>query len=467
MHWSLKFEAFTSLLGWDDAMTTAAMHGTEVSLQGVEQAVTETARALFSLLVAKCEGKAFGIVQLCPKGNGLEAWRRLKDEYEGRSGNRLAAMLRGILNPRERRTRDSDNNREFLESLNDWEILTSEYRAASGENVSDRVLVATILEHAPARYQDTLRAIPAQQMENYSALRRWIKTIVSLHVSMVSQASSEGKFRWTLARSKVISLERLRRARARTESRMASMSRERSSPRRDQATRRWRQRTGSGAVSGYCGFCEKWGHKRADCRKRQREQGPSSMPSVKSASALPNLNSAGDAVAQVATLTYSGEQPKEKDDRWCFAMTTDSNCQAVKGSVLIDSGSDEHVCRKEFAPAYETQPDPHPVTLRDVQKGVLQQYGVRDVSLQIGPSGITEAQCAFKVADVNDDVLSLGRLLRRGFEFDLSLGRGCSMFPRGRPDKAVPLFLHKNSLRLQALPLVRAISDCRPVEMEM
>ena len=175
VHWSLKFEAFTSLLGWEDAMTTAAMHGTEVSLQGVEQTVTETARALFSLLVAKCEGKAFGIVQLCPKGNGLEAWRRLKDEYEGRSGNRLAAMLRGILNPRESWTRDIDNNREFLESLNDWEILTGEYRAASGENVSDRVLVATILEHAPARYQDTLRAIPAQQRENYPALRRWIK----------------------------------------------------------------------------------------------------------------------------------------------------------------------------------------------------------------------------------------------------------------------------------------------------
>ena len=127
----------------------------------------------------------------------------------------------------------------------------------------------------------------------------------------------------------------------------------------------------------------------------------------------------------------------------------------------------EHVCRKEFAPAYETQPDPHPVTLRDVQKGVLQQYGVRDVSLQIGPSGITEAQCAFKVADGNDDVLSLGRLLRRGFEFDLSVGRGCCMYPRGKPEKAVPLFLHNNRLRLEALPSVRVISDCRPVGMEM
>ena len=174
---------------------------------------------------------------------------------------------------------------------------------------------------------------------------------------------------------------------------------------------------------------------------------------MKSASALPSSNSASE--AQVATVTYSEEDSKEKDDRWCFALVTDSNCRAVKGCVLIDSGKDEHVCRKEFAPAYETQPDPHPVTLKDVQRGVLQQYG------------ISAAQCALKVADVNDDVLSLGRLLRRGFEFDLGLGRGCSLFPRERPDKAVPLFLHSNSLRLQALPSVRAISDCKPVAMEM
>ena len=42
------------------------------------------------------------------------------------------------------------------------------------ENVSDRVLIATILEHA-SRYQDILRAHPAQQKENYPALRQWIK----------------------------------------------------------------------------------------------------------------------------------------------------------------------------------------------------------------------------------------------------------------------------------------------------
>ena len=329
-------------------------------------------------------------------------------------------------------------------------------------------MVATILEHAPTRYQDILRAILAQQKENYLALRHWIKDYcvssriygesgiaggpVPMDVGQIEGDKSgeckKGKGKDGKSNGKHV--------KGKSKSEMGSGNEKSSGNAQAPAQ-----------FQGYCNFCEKWGHKRADCRKRQREQGSSSTPSVKSATALPSSSSANDVVVKVAAVTYSGEQPKEKDDRWCFAMTTDSNCQAVQGTVLIDSGSDEHVCRKEFAPAYETQPDPHPVTLRDVQRGVLQQYGVRDVSLQIGPHGITEAQCAFKVADVNDDVLSLGRLLRRGFEFVLSMGRGYCMYPRGKPEKAVPLFLHNNSLRLEALPLVRASSDCRPVGMEM
>ena len=59
--WSLKFEAFTSLFGWEDAMPTAAVHGTEASLQGVDQLVTETARALF--VTALSQGQWHGGMQ--------------------------------------------------------------------------------------------------------------------------------------------------------------------------------------------------------------------------------------------------------------------------------------------------------------------------------------------------------------------------------------------------------------------
>ena len=48
----------------------------------------------YAILVVKLDGKALGIFQLMKKREGLEAWRQLKLEYEGKSGNRQAALLR-------------------------------------------------------------------------------------------------------------------------------------------------------------------------------------------------------------------------------------------------------------------------------------------------------------------------------------------------------------------------------------
>ena len=63
---------------------------------------------------------------------------------------------------------------------------------------------------------------------------------------------------------------------------------------------------------GFCGFCEKWGHKRADCRKRQREQGSSSTSSVKSATASPSSNSANDSVVKVDAVSIPGNSRRRR-----------------------------------------------------------------------------------------------------------------------------------------------------------
>ena len=60
--------------------------------------------------------KALGIVQLVNKGEGLEAWRQLKLEHDGKSGNRQAALLRGILNPWSAWEADTRDGRPVLES---------------------------------------------------------------------------------------------------------------------------------------------------------------------------------------------------------------------------------------------------------------------------------------------------------------------------------------------------------------
>ena len=63
-----------------------------------------------------------------------------------------------------------------------------------------------------------------------------------------------------------------------------------------------------------------------------------------------------------------------------------------------------------------------------------------------------KATATFRVAEVRDNILSLGKLVRKGFSF--TLGRhGCSMEKDGR---SIPLYLERNSLRVEAHVLQRA-----------
>ena len=64
-----------------------------------------------------------------------------------------------------------------------------------------------------------------------------------------------------------------------------------------------------------------------------------------------------------------------------------------------------------------------------------------------------EATATFRVAEVRDNILSLGKLVRKGFSFNLGPG-GCSMEKDGRK---VPLYLERNSLRVEAHVLQRRI----------
>ena len=63
-----------------------------------------------------------------------------------------------------------------------------------------------------------------------------------------------------------------------------------------------------------------------------------------------------------------------------------------------------------------------------------------------------EATVTFRVAEVRDNILSPGKLVRKGFNFVLG-PRGCTMEKDGR---SVPLYLERNSLRVEAHVLQRA-----------
>ena len=115
----------------------------------LETEVQTISRQLYAILLVKLEGKALGIVQLVNKSEGLEAWRQLKLEYEGKSGNWQSCVV-------------ARNCRSVVESLNRWEKTIGLYQTASGVDISDGILAATVLEHSPESYQNILKQAPFQ-----------------------------------------------------------------------------------------------------------------------------------------------------------------------------------------------------------------------------------------------------------------------------------------------------------------
>jgi len=200
-----------------------------------------------------------------------------------------------------------------------------------------------------------------------------------------------------------------------------------------------------------------YGHRRADCRRRARDRG------TQAASVTAENDTGGEATT---AAVYYDLAASDEDGSWCFALSAteadDSGKDQVditglqgglgvravsadlKDTILIDSGSDEHVCKRGFAPGFAVEHGrPDAPVLRDVQQRVLPViWG------EAGGVGARSRVLSWCLAnEVGDNVLSLGRLLRKGFEFDLSLDRGCVMRRGGRQ---VPLHLRRNSLRVHA-----------------
>eukprot|EP00972_Heterocapsa_arctica_P020157 2975495-Heterocapsa_arctica.AAC.1 len=106
-------------------MRVAAKWPRAVLIEEMNAANRARAHLLFGILVQVCAGRSLAILRAVPESNGLEAWRRLHQEYEPASAARAAAMLSALLTP------VWSTSQPFLEQLLQWERACDEYRSAS------------------------------------------------------------------------------------------------------------------------------------------------------------------------------------------------------------------------------------------------------------------------------------------------------------------------------------------------
>ena len=66
-----------------------------------------------------------------------------------------------------------------------------------------------------------------------------------------------------------------------------------------------------------------------------------------------------------------GTEDEEASTAWCCADTSVCAIVGSAGSLLLDSGSDEHLCTPKFADLIPTGQDRSPFKLKDVQRNDL------------------------------------------------------------------------------------------------
>ena len=73
----------------------------------------------------------------------------------------------------------------------------------------------------------------------------------------------------------------------------------------------------------------------------------------------------------------------ETSTGWCVAVTSLCAVVGPTGSLLLDSGSDEHLCTPKFADFIPTSS----LKLKDVQQNDLAISGQKTVPMLVGPTG--------------------------------------------------------------------------------
>eukprot|EP00434_Breviolum_minutum_P036168 symbB.v1.2.032038.t1/scaffold3793.1/size50245/2 len=281
---------------------------------------------------------------------------------------------------------------EFLEVLETWEVLIRRYEEQSKEAVNDPTQCAVVMKHAPSGIRLALRTASSSIDSNYARLKRCVKDYLQTGLNYDQQGTSvpakdtggpapmdvgaiqkgDNKGKWGKGKDKGGKGKKGKKGKEKGVMKASGKSRR---------------------FDGYCSYCEKYGHKKADCRQRARDQqgagkGKGSTNAVEatgggsSSSTHPPSTTAavfykleckdeidyGDEVEEKTTWEVRPvpqgrhEEPKgrswadwSEEERWVSGVEKDdpSMAAAVESRqsdfIMYDTGSDEHVCMEEFA----------------------------------------------------------------------------------------------------------------------
>ena len=274
--WSFVARSYLDLLsmGYRELLTAAEAIDQASEIRTADMSATARTHpwTLFNVLTQSIEGRALSIIMNAEPSNGLQAWRLLVDNYEPKIGGRYTAMLMGIIGPQWGHIKEAD----FMESVDTWEVQIRRYEDQSREKVTAATKVAVIMKHAPGGIRAALRTSSSIIGSDYERLKKAIRDYLQtgadydpkgltteaksskdpsgpepMDVGALSKGGKKGKGdgQWQKGKGKKGKYEK---GKTKTKGKFEGK--------------------GSKRFEGYCSYCNKWGHKKADCRIREKDR---------------------------------------------------------------------------------------------------------------------------------------------------------------------------------------------------
>ena len=475
-----------------------------ISLAGMNQTARTHSWTLFNVLTQSVEGRALSVMMNSEPGNGLQAWRMMVDAYEPRIGGRYTSMLMGIIGP----SWSSVKETEFLEALETWEVLIRRSEEQSKETVNDPTRCAVVMKHAPAGIRLALRTASSSIDSNYAKLKRCVKDYLQTGINYDQQGTSvpardmrgpmpmdvgalqkgDNKGRWGKGKDKMGKGKKGKKGKDKGVMKSTGKSKK---------------------FDGHCSYCEKYGHKKADCRQRIRDQqgagkGKGSTNAVESTGGG-GSSSSTHPPSTTAAVFYKLECKEEvdygsdEDDKAPSPSVASWSVKAVPASrsepsqskswadwseaerwvsgiedgepsttaavelkqtdfIMYDTGSDEHVCVESFAGWGAERSST--VRLNAVSGDKLTILGEKKVVLSIeGYNKNVQMQVIFQVSkNAKKNILSAGKLFKAGFQTGMD-PQGRSFLYHQEAKEYMPLYMHGNSFYLRLMDVQGARID--------
>ena len=460
---------------------------------------------LYALLCTFVEGPGSLILksQMATQ-NGFECWRLLMRHFAPRSRQKQVGLVSALMSLKEHK-----NVRELLYTI---EEIRASYRTASGQDLSDELLVTTLVRCTPGR----LRTHIQLQLTPDTTYDRLKLTLMGFE-----EATEDYKFKGimlptssALEGPSPMDIDRLQEQQKGGGKKGKGKGKDQKGKGKDHKGK-GKGKKGSDGTKGkgkgekgpnntqkldanQCKYCHSYGHWEKDCRKKaadMRQVTTAGQPSSSSGTSTAQYSASSGAVSRIQCFDLTdvsmlghgnifmvqnhGEDSMDSLD-WYLSQENDERAVEVEtldvgtaelfdmtvadhedefhvrvfqdeptrfGQIILDSGADFCMVPHEFGKLGCRSNMARPI-LRDAQGAQIHIADMRDLKL-ITQDTTGQNVCikgTFAVGPIKSPLLSLGILLKQGWNLQSSSGNVC-LTQKG---VCIPIDMCKNSLAINA-----------------